>query len=218
MSWLRLRSRRRDRGVSVPEYALIAAVLITALAAVLQGLTDKAGDKLQTTGDQVATGAPAPTTSSTSTPPVSSTSTTLAPTTTTTAAPTTTSTTAAPTTTSTTTAAAASVGTPTWGTTSGSNGTWMANGQYTVTSGGQPVAGAGITVRSRECTWFFIWVCGSYSTSGPYTTGSNGSASVSLPAQRNTLYIEVQVTGVSMPPGKTWDGAANSSTVATPYQ
>jgi hypothetical protein len=214
MSWLRNRSRRRDRGVSAPEYALIAAVLITALAAVLQGLTDRAGDKLQDPGDQVATGAPAPTTASTSTPPVSSTSTSVAPTTSTTAPPASSSTTAAPT--STTAGASGSVGVPTWSSTSGPNN-WTANGQYQVTSGGQPVAGAGITVQYRDCSWFFVFFCNPWQTAGPFTTGPDGTASMSLPASNNNmLWIEVQVTAVSMPPGTTWDGAPNSSTIANP--
>lgn len=224
--------RRAQRGATLVEYALGVAVFVVATLGAVDFLSDalagKADEMSEGVGvrepilpDKTATTAPRPTTTSGGGSTSTTSTTTIPSTTTTTAPPTTTATTAPSTTTtsSTTTTAPQQPGVSNggWTAKTTSDGKWTATGSYSVTSGGRPVQGAQVTIRYRQCTWFYIVVCGSWSTTTK-TTGSNGTVQFTLNGERGALWIEVEVTKVTLPNGQQWSGSLPPGVaVPTPY-
>jgi Flp pilus assembly pilin Flp len=234
----RRRSRRRERGATLVEYALLASLFVVvslgAINALADGLSSQAVD--------VEAGIANPptlvpdadaATSTTLAFPSTTTSTTAAPTTTsTTAAPTTTSSTTTSTSTSTTststtsTTAAPTTTTTAPPTTGGStatgsgtnlgNGYWQASGTFTVRNNlNQPVANAVVTIRYRVCSGSY---CGGWDTMQLPATNGSGQVAAGVPLPNTVTRIETQVTNIQMPQGSglSWNGQQTNLNINKP--
>jgi Flp pilus assembly pilin Flp len=205
--------RSRERGASLPEYALLVAVFALATLAGIDALQSSASAAFRAQADELSDG---PTTSApaTTAPPSTAPPTTARPTTTTTSTTTTT------TSTTTTTIAAARTASATWGATSStrSGSTWTAAATLSVTDDrGQPVRGAAVVVLVEYRIGSGSWqqadeIDASTTSSGTVALSTDGLARTG----RNAV-SSVRYTLVDLEPGSLrWSGASSSVTLAAP--
>ena len=191
---MELPSRRRDRGATLVEYALILALVVVGAVASIQFLTNQSEAEVANQADCVSTRPPPPscqaravTTSTTAVPP--ETTTTLAPETTTTTEATTTTTTTPSTTTPSSSTTSTTLGPVEVGLSLRPEAegcwyfgcdTWTVDATVTATRSGAPVSGAAV-VRYRTLNWAWTGSTWSDWSSVSCTVGGSGTCTRTIP-------------------------------------